>query len=74
MAAASQQLSLPALAKLISHSSSDSLSASRLVDSLSDFEAQICLLWTEAAISGDIELIRIFYASYLLALLLDDDV
>lgn len=49
------------------------LSATELVDRLADYEADVTLLFTSNSTGTDVELISNFYASYLIALLLVDD-
>lgn len=53
--------------------SSVTLSATELVDTLSDYEAEATLLSTSNNTGSDVELLSSFYASYLIALLLVDD-
>lgn len=47
--------------------------ASKLVDILAQQEPEIVLLFTDRSISGDVDFLSSFYASYLIALLLVDD-
>ncbi|KAI9879471.1 MAG: hypothetical protein M1830_008430 [Pleopsidium flavum] len=67
-----QQLSITQLSTLVA-ASPKALPASLLVDTLADHEAQISILFTDKSISGNVNLISSFYASYVLALLLVDD-
>lgn len=57
----------------LSTASSDMLSAKELVNTLSDYEAEVTLLSTSNNTGADVELFSMFYASYLIALLLVDD-
>ena len=68
----SQSLTIARLSTLAA-ASPTTLSAIKLLDTLADYEAEVSLLFTSNAISGDAELISCFYASYLIALLLVGD-
>ncbi|KAI9798878.1 MAG: hypothetical protein M1833_004381 [Piccolia ochrophora] len=50
-----------------------SLPASSLTDILSEHESSACLLFTSTETTGDADLLRLFYAGYLIALLLIDE-
>jgi len=63
------QLSMAQLSAIAT--ASNTLSPTELVDTLSDYEAEVTLLSTNTG--ADVELISTFYASYLIALLLVDD-
>ena len=52
---------------------SSALPSSILVEILADYEAQACLLFTNEAVTGEVEVVRTFYSSYLIALLMVDD-
>ena len=67
-----QHLSITQLSTLAA-ASPTTLSATELVDSLADYEAEVTLLVTSSSTGADVELISSFYASYLIALLLVDD-
>lgn len=67
-----QQFSTEQLSALI-NASANAVSATQLVDTLSDFETEVTVLFTNNNTGADVELISNFYASYLIALLLVDD-
>lgn len=72
MTMANQLFSIEQLSTLAA-ASPTALPASILVDTLANHEAQIAMLFTDRNTSGDVGLISSFYTSYLLALLLVDD-
>lgn len=67
-----QPLSMAQLAAL-AIASPVTLSATELVDTLSDYEAEATLISTSNNTGSDVDLLSNFYASYLIALLLVDD-
>lgn len=67
-----QPLSMAQLAVLAT-ASPVTLSATELVDTLSDYEAEATLISTSNNTGSDVDLLSNFYASYLIALLLVDD-
>lgn len=48
-------------------------SPSALYDTLSHYEPEACLLFTDNGVTGDAELLSVFYSSYLISLLLIDE-
>ncbi len=67
-----QSLSIAQLSNLAAALPTD-VPALKLVEILADYEAEVTLLFTNNQISGEVELISCYYASYLIALLLVDD-